>query len=692
MAERFKILQTLTSAQFTTDNFSVQIVAARVLEDTQDSGQYLQVKFTNQSNQILTGLDVAVMNGETRIAIQHYTGLNLKPGNSTGSKTLIPILDNTNFSALKLNLTTLQFKPEGTVLPFDAQNDSHEHPTTESAKKFPVDKILLVATAAFLLVGLALSFCNCFEGITYQRSAFLGEDTTSWPLSLLQLISFLSGTDYAPPLPLYFGIFGYFISSVLAVFLCLWYTKKEKTLPIIKILPILPFCFSFSIIGMLDSRNFISISNQENAFFILKQVSVETLGFIWLVLLLAAVVFFLLFLIISLLQKKKKDIAASKKHFSFKTAVCILIEACLVIAAALFGDFIYTSHKELSTYNQLSIHALYQGQVSAFLSESYDVSDVQFGEQTIFAITQNNLGSGYNILDRDELYDSNGQFLGYVYFCGTIENPNKNLLTDSYHLSLSYELMNTLSTPEEEDQSANSTPSPNYSGYWYNGKSTEPYYLDIQEDSSGSFLNIEVYSDHYKWTATARPSATDTFTYDDGFQQSYSEDFNLPDLEGTITFDFDNRTVTWTDDSDETVTFTDSISASDFNSFVEKVAAVTESYSDDSQPTIEPIDLAGHYWCEQNSGDAYISIYSAPENDQEVGNVEIYSQLEKANFSGTLYNIGNNEYETIAETGIHFILSFSGDSNTPIFELYGILPSGNRQSYGEYTLDEHYYS
>ena len=692
MAERFKILQTLTSAQFTTDNSSVQIVAARVLEDAQDSGQYLQVKFTNQSNQILTGLDVAALTRETRIAIQHYTGLNLKPGNSTGSKTLIPIPDNTNFSALKLSLTTIQFRPEGTVPPFDAQNDSPEHPTTESAKKFPVDKILLVATAAFLLVGLALSFCNCFEGITYQRSALLGEDTTSWPLSLLQLISFLSSTDYNPPLPLYFGIFGYFISSVLAVFLCLWYTKKEKTLPIIKILPILPFCFSFSIIGMLDSRNFVSISNQENAFFTLKQVSVETLGFIWLVILLVATVLFLAFLIVSRLQKKEKDIAASKKRFSFKTAACVLIEVCIVIAAALFGDFVYTSHKELSTYNQLSIHTLYQNQAAAFISEKYGVSDVQFGEQTIFAITQNNLGSGYNILDRDELYDSNSQFLGYVYFCGTVENPHKNILTDSYDLSLSYELMDTLSTPEAEDQSVNSIPAPDYSGYWYNGKSTEPYYLSIQEDSSGSFLNIEVYSDYYKWTATARPSTTDTFTYDDGFQQSYSEDFNLPDLEGTITFDFDKHTVTWRDDSDETVTFTTSISASDFNSFVEKVTAVTESYSDDSQPTIEPIDLAGHYWCEQNSGDAYISIYSAPEDDQDVGNIEVYSQLEKANFSGILYDIGNNEYETIAETGIHFILSFSGDSNTPIFELYGILPSGNRQSYGEYTLDEHYYS
>ena len=401
---------------------------------------------------------------------------------------------------------------------------------------------------------------------------------------------------------------------------------------------------------------------------------------------------FLAFLIVSRLQKKKKDIATSKKHFFFKTAVCILIEVCIIIAAALFGDFVYASHKELSTYNQLSIHALYQNQVAAFISEKYGVSDVQFGDQTIFAITQNNLGSGYNILDRDELYDSNSQFLGYVYFCGTVENPHKNILTDSYNLSLSYELMDTLSTPEAEDQSANSTPALDYSGYWYNGNSTSLYYLSIEEDSSGSFLNIEVYSDYYKWTATAHPSTTDTFTYDDGFQQSYSEDFNLPDLEGTITFDFDKHTVTWKDDSDETVTFTTSISASDFNSFVEKVTAVTESYSDDSQPIIEPIDLAGHYWCEQNSGDAYISIYSAPEDNQEVGNIEIYSQLEKANFSGILYNIGNNEYETIAETGIHFILSFSGDSNTPIFELYSILPSGNRQSYGEYTLDEHYYS
>ena len=209
---------------------------------------------------------------------------------------------------------------------------------------------------------------------------------------------------------------------------------------------------------------------------------------------------------------------------------------------------------------------------------------------------------------------------------------------------------------EAEDQSANSTPAPDYSGYWYNGNSTSPYYLSIEEDSSGSFLNIEVYSDYYKWTATAHPFTTDTFTYGDGFQQSYSEDFNLPDLEGTITFDFDKHTVTWKDDSDETVTFTTSIRASDFNSFAEKVTAVTESYSDDSQPIIEPIDLAGHYWCEQNSGDAYISIYSAPEDNQEVGNIEIYSQLEKANFLAFFITSGTTSMKPSLKP--EFTLSF----------------------------------
>ena len=253
--------------------------------------------------------------------------------------------------------------------------------------------------------------------------------------------------------------------------------------------------------------------------------------------------------------------------------------------------------------------------------------------------------------------------------------------------------MDTLSTPEAEDQSANSTPAPDYSGYWYNGNSTSPYYLSIEEDSSGSFLNIEVYSDYYKWTATAHPSTTDTFTYDDGFQQSYSEDFNLPDLEGTITFDFDKHTVTWKDDSDETVTFTTSISASDFNSFVEKVTAVTESYSDDSQPTIEPIDLAGHYWCEQNSGDAYISIYSAPEDNQEVGNIEVYSQLEKANFSDVLYYVGDNTYETTDGGVTYWRLFFYSYNDTPAFELYYVYsPDGSYQDFGEYIMDEHYYS
>lgn len=104
-------------------------------------------------------------------------------------------------------------------------------------------------------------------------------------------------------------------------------------------------------------------------------------------------------------------------------------------------------------YNQLSIHALYQNQVAAFISEKYGVSDVQFGDQTIFAITQNNLGSGYNILDRDELYDSNSQFLGYVYFCGK-ENIDTHTPTGKLMLTMiaainEFERMNLLERQRE---------------------------------------------------------------------------------------------------------------------------------------------------------------------------------------------------------------------------------------------------
>lgn len=86
MAERFKILQALDPAQFATDNSSVQIVAARVLEDIQDNSYYLQVKFSNSGNQILSSLDISVQSNNTKVALWHYADLNLKQGDSTGSK------------------------------------------------------------------------------------------------------------------------------------------------------------------------------------------------------------------------------------------------------------------------------------------------------------------------------------------------------------------------------------------------------------------------------------------------------------------------------------------------------------------------------------------------------------------------------------------------------------------------------
>ena len=80
MAERFKILQALDPAQFATDNSSVQIVAARVLEDIQDNSYYLQVKFSNSGNQILSSLDISVQSNNTQVALWHYADLNLKQG------------------------------------------------------------------------------------------------------------------------------------------------------------------------------------------------------------------------------------------------------------------------------------------------------------------------------------------------------------------------------------------------------------------------------------------------------------------------------------------------------------------------------------------------------------------------------------------------------------------------------------
>ena len=705
MAERFNILQTLDSKCFSTDNPSVQISAARILEDTQTGQKYLQVKFVNNGEQTITGLDITVKSGDARIAIQHFTDLNLKYGETSGSKTLIALPKNIRYSEIKILVSNAHEKdipsPESSTSESIPDFSVEDIPTENSTKKLSLKTILLLATAVLLLIGLLVSNLKIFEGITYTRSELLEEDIRSYPLRLIQLTSYLHGSDYTLPVPFYIAIFGYLLSSIAAILLCLWRTKIEKSIPFIRILPFLPTGFFFSLVGMLDSRNFVSLVDSENGYFVLKRVDSGNAVFACLILLLIADLCYLAFLIVSRHQRKKiRQISSvaekgisSKKHVPFKTILCCLSEILLIAVVTLFGDSVYTAHQDIFFHNQMSVRGLYSGKVDDFISENYGIDNVHLGEQTIFAITQNNLGSGYNVLDRDELYDNNDQLLGYVYFCGTVPDAVKNILTDSYILSISYSLSDSLIPIENSNIESNSS-TPNYAGYWTNGDVLDPYYLGIQVDSSGStsVLEVQVYSDYYHWTATAYQSTGNVFTYENGFQQSHSEDFNLPDLAGTVTFNFDKNTVTWDDNSGESIVFTDSISDDVFNTFVNKTAAAANSYVDNSQSSIDPIDLAGHYWCEQNSGDAYISMYSSPDNNQEVGNIEIYSQLEKANFSGTLYSIGDNQYETIDELGNHWNLAFYGSSDSPAFELHYILPFGNYQSFGEYVLDEHYYS
>ena len=682
MAERFKILQALDPAQFATDNSSVQIVAARVLEDIQDNSYYLQVKFSNSGNQILSSLDISVQSNNTQVALWHYADLNLKQGDSTGSKTLIPITGNMNYTSLKIIATAIQFINEVSVSGQDLSvcNEIPEIMSPITFSKISVDKLLLLATVIFLVLSLAFSFFGLFR----SNSSYV--DDCYWrDANLFSTSEELSDSNYVLPFTIPIGIYGYLLSTIIASLFCLF-------IAFIRITPFLPFGFQIFLVATLSNRSFVYISDTEKCDYFLTQCTINNSAYYWILCTGVACCVYAAFLIHSYIATKKSH--PLKKKINIRAFIIIIAELIVVLLIPLVGISAAQNYTTSVENESISATITAINPTREKIAAQYGLDGVDIGEDEELALTQTNQSNIRHFLEKCTLINSTtGQQIGTLYCIGVIDKND----VDSSFYQVFWKITDSSLTEvnaenSNDDNNSASSESPEYSGYWYNGNSTSPYYLSIEEDSSGSFLNIEVYSDYYKWTATAHPSTTDTFTYDDGFQQSYSEDFNLPDLEGTITFDFDKHTVTWKDDSDETVTFTTSISASGFNSFVEKVTAVTESYSDDSQPIIEPIDLAGHYWCEQNSGDAYISIYSAPEDNQEVGNIEIYSQLEKANFSGILYNIGNNEYETIAETGIHFILSFSGDSNTPIFELYSILPSGNRQSYGEYTLDEHYYS
>ena len=690
MAERFKIMQALDPAQFATDNSSVQIVAARVLEDIQDNSYYLQVKFSNSGNQILSSLDISVQSNNTKVALWHYADLNLKQGDSTGSKTLIPITGNMNYTSLKIIATAIQFINEVSVSGQDLSvcNEIPEIMSPITSYKISVDKLLLLATVIFLVLSLAFSFFGLFR----SNSSYV--DDCYWrDANLFSTSEELSDSNYVLPFTIPIGIYGYLLSTIIASLFCLFIAKKSCYVPFIRITPFLPFGFQIFLVATLSNRSFVYISDTEKCDYFLTQCTINNSAYYWILCTGVACCVYAAFLIHSYIATKKSH--PLKKKINIRAFIIIIAELIVVLLIPLVGISAAQNHTTSVENESISATIVAINPTREKIAAQYGLDGVDIGEDEELALTQTNQSNIRHFLEKCTLINSTtGQQIGTLYCIGVIDKNDVDSsfyrvfwkITDSSLTEVNAENSN-------DDNNSASSESPEYSGYWYNGNSTSPYYLSIEEDSSGSFLNIEVYSDHYKWTATARPSATDTFTYDDGFQQSYLEDFNLPDLEGTITFDFDKHTVTWKNDSDETVTFTTSISASDFNSFVEKVTAVTESYSDDSQPTIEPIDLAGHYWCEQNSGDAYISIYSAPEDNQEVGNIEVYSQLEKANFSDVLYYVGDNTYETTDGGVTYWRLFFYSYNDTPAFELYYVYsPDGSYQDFGEYIMDEHYYS
>lgn len=685
MAERFKILQTLTPAQFTTHNPSVQIVAARILEDTQSNGHYLQAKFVNKGSQPIFCLDVTIMNGNTQVATQHYTDLNLEPEKEVGSKNLISIPTVENYSTLTISISTPSFNG---VPAASSQPSSDFSSALRISKKPTVPQIFLLASVVLLISSLALSLCNLFVS-----NVFYVDDPTWYSANLYKIATELSNASYTRasypiPFSIYFGVYGYALAAILAILFCLFLAEKKRSTPVLRVIPFLPFGFQLFLISTLHNRSFVDIYDEDNCGFVLRRCSFKSSIYPWLICAGAACLSYAVFLFLTR-QRTKNDGAKRNR----KKALLVLVEIITVMIVPLIGNGLASSHetKLQNTIIRASLTAT--NDARSDIAARYGLDEITYSDVLESALTKTAQSNIEQFLEkRDMINTSTDTVIGTLYCIGIVDTDNGSNTYFRVFWKITDQSLAEVDVENSNDDSTSST-SHEYSGYWYNGKSAEPYYLNIQEDTSGSSLKVEVYSDYYKWTATARPSATDTFTYDDGFQQSYSEDFNLPDIEGTITFDFDNHTVTWTDDSGETVTFTNSISASDFNSFVEKVAAVAESYSDDSQPTIEPIDLAGHYWCEQNSGDAYISIYSAPEDNQEVGNIEVYSQLEKANFSDVLYYVGDNTYETTDGGVTYWRLFFYSYNDTPAFELYYVYsPDGSYQDFGEYIMDEHYYS
>lgn len=589
MAERFKILQALDPAQFATDNSSVQIVAARVLEDIQDDNHYLQVKFSNSGNQILSSLDLSVQSNNAQVALWHYADLNLKQGDSTGSKTLIPITGNINYTSLKIFATAIQFINEVSVSGQDSSL-SNEVPEIKSHVTFPkisVDKILLLITAILLVLSLAFSFFGLF-----CSNVFYVDDTYWYDANLFKITTELSNDNYVLPITIPIGIYGYLLSAIIASIFCLFVAEKNRCVPFVRIIPFLPCGFQIFLLATLSNRSFVYISDTEKCNYILTQCTINNSAYYWTLCTGIACCVYAAFLIHSYIATKKSH--PLKKKINIRAFIIIIAELIVVLLIPLVGISAAQNYTTSVENESISATITAINPTREKIAAQYGLDGVDIGKDEGLALTQTNQSNIRHFLEKCTLINSTtGQQIGTLYCIGVIDKNNVDSsfyrvfwkITDSSLTEVNAENSN-------DDNNSASSESPEYSGYWYNGNSTSPYYLSIEEASSGSFLNIEVYSDYYKWTATAHPSTTDTFTYNDGFQQSYSEDFNLPDLEGTITFDFDKHTVTWKDDSDEAVTFTTSISASDFNSFVEKVTAVTESYSDDSPNTISPKLLA----------------------------------------------------------------------------------------------------
>lgn len=263
--------------------------------------------------------------------------------------------------------------------------------------------------------------------------------------------------------------------------------------------------------------------------------------------------------------------------------------------------------------------------------------------------------------------------------------------------TLSSDTSDTISSSSADNSTPESSYSPNdFAGYWFNSSSSDPYYmaLEVSPSASAYIVEITICSDSYEWTATTNASDSLKFSYDNGFQQSYDETFNLPDLSGVITLDGSSHSVIWSDDSGYTINFIKSVSKNDFNSFLEKMqnhsASLTEDYN---EPTSMPTEIAGHYLCGTNSNEAYINIYSSPDGDA-VGNIEVYSQSGSQIFTATLYPTGVDNYDAFSNDGskCHLYVYSDLDGSKDGFCL-GAIPASEHLSFeGNYDITERYIS